>query len=59
MRVGNRVVGYAGYIHLFGKLFSVRTAGAKKHGIRFFTPRSPAVAKLKARPSWWDFSLSE
>jgi hypothetical protein len=30
MRGGYPVVGYAGYIHLFGKLFSFRTAGAKK-----------------------------
>ncbi len=59
MRGGYPVVGYAGFIYLFGKLFSFRTAGAKQHGFRFFTPRSPAVDKLKARPSWWDFSLSE
>jgi hypothetical protein len=59
MRVGNRVVGYAGHVYLFGKMFSVRTAGAKKHGFRFFTPRSPAVDNSKPRPSWWDFSLSE
>jgi hypothetical protein len=45
MRGGYPVVGYAGYIHLFGKLLSFRTAGAKKHGFRFYTPRSPAVAK--------------
>jgi hypothetical protein len=38
MRAGNRVVGYAGYIYLFGKLFSFRTPGSKKHGFRFFTP---------------------
>ncbi len=37
MRAGNRVVGYAGYIYLFGKLFSFRTPGSKKHGFRFFT----------------------
>jgi hypothetical protein len=59
MRVGNRVVGYAGYIYLFGKSFSFRTPGAKKHGFRFFTPRSPAVDNSKPRPSWWDFSLSK
>jgi len=35
---GERVVGYAGYIYLFGKLFSFETPGAKKHGFRFFTP---------------------
>jgi len=59
VKVGNRVVGYAGYIYLFSKLFWFRTPGAKKHGFRFFTLRSPAVDKLKARPSWWDFSLPE
>jgi len=42
MRVGNHVVGYAGYIYLFGKLSWFRTPGAKKHGFRFFTPVSPA-----------------
>jgi len=51
MRGGYPVVGYAGFIHLFGKLFSFRTAGAKKFGFRFFTPRSPAAAKLKPRGS--------
>jgi hypothetical protein len=38
MRVGRRVVGYAGFIYLFGKLFSFRTPGAKEYGFRFFTP---------------------
>jgi GNAT superfamily N-acetyltransferase len=42
MKAGYRGVGYAGFIHLFGKLFSFRTPGAKKHGFRFFTPVSPA-----------------
>jgi hypothetical protein len=37
IKVGYRAVGYAGYIYLFGKLFSFRTPGAKKHGFRFFT----------------------
>ena len=41
MRVGSPVVGYAGYIYLFSKLFSFGTPGAKKHGFRFFTPKSP------------------
>ena len=59
VKVGNHVVGYAGYIYLFGKLFRFRTPGAKEHGFLFFTLRSPAVDKLKARQSWWDFSLSE
>ncbi len=57
MRAGSRIVGYAGYIYLFGKLFSFRTPGAKEHGFRIFTPRSPAVDKLKARISWRGFSL--
>jgi len=47
MRVGGRVVGYAGFIYLFGKLFSFRTPGAKEYGFRFFTPSSPAVDNLK------------
>ncbi|MCZ6817984.1 MAG: hypothetical protein O7G31_00650 [Calditrichaeota bacterium] len=35
---GYPVVGYAGYIHLFGKLFAFRTPGAEKYGFRFFKP---------------------
>jgi hypothetical protein len=42
MRGGYPVVGYAGYIYLFGKLFSFRTPGSKKYGFRLFTPVSPA-----------------
>ena len=38
IRAGYPVVGYAGFIYLFGKLFSFRTPGAKKHGFRFFMP---------------------
>ena len=57
MRAGNRVDGYAGYIYLFGKLFSFRTPGAKEHGFRMFTTRSPAVDKLKACTSRWGLSL--
>jgi len=39
-RAGNRVVGYASYIYLFGKLFSFTTPGGKKHGCRIFIPSS-------------------
>jgi len=48
-RSGEHAVGYAGYIYLFGKLFSFRTPGVKKHGFRFFTPRSPGSAIRQPR----------
>jgi hypothetical protein len=59
MRVGSLVVGYAGYIYLFGKLFPFRTLGTIKHGFRFFALRSPAVDNLKPHPSWQGSSLPE
>ncbi len=59
MRAGYPVVGYAGFIYLFGKLFSFRTPGAKEYGFRLFTPSSPAVENLKPHPSSQGFSLPE
>ncbi len=41
MRRGNRVVGWAGYIKLFGRVFPFRSRGARRHTFRFVKPRSP------------------
>ena len=36
LRAGYRIVGYAGYLLLFGRFFSFSTPGSKKYGFRFF-----------------------
>ena len=38
MRRGNRLVGFAGYVRLFGRAFPFRWPGVRKHGFRFYTP---------------------
>lgn len=35
LRRGNRVVGWAGYIKLFGRVYPFRTPGARRHTFRF------------------------
>jgi hypothetical protein len=42
---GNRPVGYAGYLRLFGRVFCFRSPGAKRHGFRFF--HVPAESSLR------------
>lgn len=37
-RLGNRTVGYAGYVSLFGLFLAFRTAGARVCGFRFYAP---------------------
>ena len=49
-RVGNRTVGYACYVELFGMVFAFRTAGVKQLGFRFYRPEGHAVPELDARP---------
>lgn len=47
LRHGNVLVGYAGYLHLFGRWLPFRTPGARRHGFRFIRhspPTEPASA---------------
>jgi hypothetical protein len=47
-RVGGIVVGYAGYIRLFGRIFPFSSPGAKQHGFAF--ARSEANSQTPKRP---------
>ncbi len=40
LRVGGRMVGYAGYLKLFGKAYPFRTRGVVPHTFRFYHPRA-------------------
>lgn len=42
-RVGNRTIGYAGYLQCFGLFLSFRTAGAIRFGFRFYAPPHAAT----------------
>lgn len=42
-RVGNRTVGYAGYVNWLGLFLSFRTPGATSYGFRFYTPPHSAI----------------
>jgi len=37
---GNKIVGYAGYWHVFGKYYTYHSKGSKKEGFRFFARES-------------------
>lgn len=41
-RRGGRVVGWAGYVKLFGRVFPFRSRGAPRHTFRFVTPGYPS-----------------
>ena len=42
-RVGNRTIGYAGYLQCFGLCLSFRTPGAIRFGFRFYAPPHAAT----------------
>lgn len=48
---GARKIGYAGYLTLFGKVFTFRSPGAKKYGFGFFRAES-GVLPESAKSGW-------
>ncbi|MCW8196327.1 hypothetical protein F6455_16150 [Proteobacteria bacterium 005FR1] len=48
---GNRRVGFAGYLTLFGRTIPFRTPGAKRHGFRFSSSESLSGDRLRAPAS--------
>lgn len=44
-RLGNRCVGYAGYVRLFNTYLPFRTPGVKNHAFRFYVRNEPADAQ--------------
>jgi len=41
-RYGNKLVGFAGYMNLFGRIYCFRTPGARRHTFRFYVRKSEA-----------------
>lgn len=50
MKRGASKVGYAGYLCLFGKVFTFRSPGAKKHGFGFFHAAPESAGLLSWSP---------
>jgi len=49
VRRGNRVVGWAGYFNLFGRVYPFRTPGARKHTFQFVRTRPQSINQLMDR----------